>query len=149
MRRLTDAERSRVVAAAKTWLGTPYHHAARIKGAGVDCAMLLCEAYEEAGIVGHVQPPPYPQEWHFHRSTERYIEHLSQFADELPEESPILPADVLVIKFGRTFSHGVIVVDYPLCIHAYFREKVSLVDASNDGRFVGRPRKHFALRAED
>jgi len=25
---------------ARTWLGTPYHHQPRVKGVGVDCAML-------------------------------------------------------------------------------------------------------------
>lgn len=148
-RRLTDEERQRVIAAAQTWVGTPYHHAGRIKGAGVDCAMLLCEAYEEAGIVGRVVPSAYPPEWHFHRDAERYLEHLKQFADEMPEGTPILPADVLVVKFGRTFSHGVIVIRYPLCIHAYFRERVGYVDVSNEGRFLNRPIKHFALKAED
>ena len=39
--RSTGALREAVVTEAKTWIGTPFHHAARIKGAGVDCLMLL------------------------------------------------------------------------------------------------------------
>ena len=34
------ASRAAVVAEAIAWLGTPYHHRARIKGVGVDCAQL-------------------------------------------------------------------------------------------------------------
>ena len=33
--------RSDVVAQARSWLGTPYQHQARCKGAGVDCAGLI------------------------------------------------------------------------------------------------------------
>ena len=30
-------ERENLVAEALTWLGTPYHHAGRVKGGGTDC----------------------------------------------------------------------------------------------------------------
>ena len=30
-----------VVRMARTWLGTPYHHQGRVKGAGVDCGGLV------------------------------------------------------------------------------------------------------------
>ena len=35
-------ERERLIAEAKEWLGTPYHTAGRIKGAGCDCGTFLC-----------------------------------------------------------------------------------------------------------
>ena len=41
-----DRRREAVIREAKSWIGTPFHHAARIKGAGVDCLMLLAEIYE-------------------------------------------------------------------------------------------------------
>jgi cell wall-associated NlpC family hydrolase len=31
--------RAAVVAEARSWLGTPFHHQGRVKAAGVDCAM--------------------------------------------------------------------------------------------------------------
>ena len=36
-----NIDRAAVVAAAREWIGTPYHHMADIKGVGCDCAMLL------------------------------------------------------------------------------------------------------------
>jgi len=40
-----------VIRCAHAWLRTPYHHMGRVKGAGVDYAMLLAEVYSEAGRV--------------------------------------------------------------------------------------------------
>jgi cell wall-associated NlpC family hydrolase len=38
---VSEDERAAVVAEARTWIKTPWRHMADIKGAGVDCAMLL------------------------------------------------------------------------------------------------------------
>lgn len=38
---MTTFTRQDVVAQARSWLGTPYQHQARCKGAGVDCAGLI------------------------------------------------------------------------------------------------------------
>ncbi len=39
-----------VVRVARTWLGTPYHHQGRVKGAGVDCAGLSVGVAKELGL---------------------------------------------------------------------------------------------------
>ena len=55
-----DGLREAVVTEAASWIGTPFHHAARVKGAGVDCLMLLAEVYERAGVTTeHINPPFY------------------------------------------------------------------------------------------
>jgi cell wall-associated NlpC family hydrolase len=109
--------RSAVVEEAQSWIGTPFHHEARIKGAGVDCLMMLAEVYERAGVVGHIDVPHYPQDWHMHRDAERYMEGLLAYTHEI--EAP-QPADIALFKFGRVFSHGAIVVEWPRVIHAYW-----------------------------
>lgn len=111
-------QRMAVVAQAKTWVGTPYHHEARVKGAGVDCAMLLAEVYEAAGLIPHTVPPHYPPDWHLHRSEERYLNFITKYAQPLAEDAPRLPGDVVTYKFGRCISHAAIVIDWPLVIHA-------------------------------
>lgn len=42
--------REQVVAEALSWLGTPYHHGARLKGIGVDCAGLLIGVSKALGL---------------------------------------------------------------------------------------------------
>jgi cell wall-associated NlpC family hydrolase len=105
--RTPDQERQAVIAEARTWLGTPWHHEARVKGAGVDCAMLLAEVYERAGIIEHVEVGHYPMDWHLHRDIERIVEIVEQYAH--PTTDPHA-GDVVLFKFGRTFSHGGILV---------------------------------------
>ena len=69
-------ERAAVVAAARSWLGTPYHHAADVRGAGVDCAMLLVRVYCDLGLVEPFDPRPYTRDWFLHRDEERYLGFL-------------------------------------------------------------------------
>ena len=120
--------RRRVVVEAESWVGTPFHHAARVKGAGVDCLMLLAEVYERAGVVTRIDPPFYVPDWHMHRDAERYREGLARYAREI--EGPPLAGDIALFRFGRTLSHGAIVVQWPRLIHAYWSIGVVWGDAS-------------------
>lgn len=117
------AERAAVVAAARSWLSTPYHHAADVKGAGVDCAMLLVRVYVDLGLVGPFDPRPYTRDWMLHRDEEKYLGFLLTRARlvETPE-----PADVVLFRFGRCFSHGGIVTrsDPLTIVHAFASARV-------------------------
>lgn len=62
---MTEQEqRAAVVAEARTWLGTPYHHEACVKGAGVDCGMLLRAVYIATGVMPKFEVESYPRDWH-------------------------------------------------------------------------------------
>lgn len=134
--------RASVVKEAESWIGTPFHHAARVKGAGVDCLMLLAEIYERAGLVAHIEPPFYVPDWHLHRDAERYMEGLLHYARPTP--APPLPGDIALFKFGRTFSHGAIVADWPRLIHAYWNIGVVHGDATLYP-LAGRPVRFFTV----
>lgn len=43
--------RKTIVAEAREWLGTPYHHQARLRGVGVDCVGLVIGVARSLGIV--------------------------------------------------------------------------------------------------
>ena len=113
-----QAERLAVVQEALTWIGTPYHHAGRVRGAGVDCGMFLAEVYEGAGVMGHIVPEDYPPDWHMHQDGERYLSLVAQHAE--PVETP-LPGDIVLYRFGQCLSHGAIVLAWPQIIHSYVR----------------------------
>src|SRR4029078_6925542 len=91
-------KRRAVLREAESWIGTPFHHAARVKGAGVDCLMLLAEVYERAGVSRRIEPPFYVPDWHLHRDAERYMEGLLRYARsaDVPE-----PGDIALFRFGR------------------------------------------------
>ncbi len=112
--------RAAIIAEAVTWLGTPWHHQARVKGAGVDCGQFLIACYVGAGLVPAFDTGPYARDWHQHQSGERFLSFVEQHLD--PTDTP-LPGDVVVWRYGQCYSHGAIVVDWPLVIHAHIRER--------------------------
>jgi cell wall-associated NlpC family hydrolase len=145
MHRLTTEQRNNIVRAAKEWLGTPYHHHARVKGAGADCAMFPLAVYQECGVLPREYAPPhYSVQWHLHRSEELYLNEIEKFVVEI--NAPPRPADFVVFRFGRTYSHGAIVVEWPIVIHAYIPHGVLLSDALRDGELLGREHKYFEVR---
>ncbi len=123
-----DPRRVAVVAEARTWLGTPYHHHGRVKGVGTDCVMLLAEVYEAAGVLSHVEIPFYAPDWNLHRASELYFDGLLDHAVEI--EGPPQPGDVALFKFGRCFAHGAIVTEWPHLIHAWIGLGVLTGDAT-------------------
>jgi len=144
MHRLTTEQRSNIVRAAREWLGTPYHHHARVKGAGADCAMFPLAVYQECGVLPReYRPPQYSVQWHLHRSEELYLKEIGKFVIEI--DSPPQPADFVVFRFGRTFSHGAIVVNWPIIIHSYIPHGVLLSDALRDGELLSREHKCFEV----
>jgi len=124
------AQRKAVVREARRWLGTPYVHMGRVRGAGADCATLLCEVFERAGVIPHVALDYYPLDWYLHRDQERYLATVARYARRVERAEP-LPADIALYKFGRCVSHGAIVLAWPIVIHAYRAAgQVCLADAT-------------------
>ncbi len=115
---MSEDPRAAVVAEARSWIGTPYHHAADVKGHGVDCAMLLVRVFCDLGFVEKFDPRPYTRDWFLHRSEERYLETLLGSAEEI--RSPSI-GDIALFRLGRCFAHGGIVSksDPLTIIHAY------------------------------
>ena len=139
---MDDEQRASVVAEARKWLGTPYHHAAQCKGAGVDCAMLPAAVYRAAGLIPEFKVDHYSPDWHLHRDVERYLDIVTAHATEVPE--PTGPGDFVLYRWGRAFAHGAIIVEWPTIIHAMIDIGVTL-DLGDTGRLSDRPRRFFTL----
>lgn len=122
-----DEQREQVIKEARTWLGTPHHNHACVKGAGVDCGQFPIAVYEAAGIIPHIDVPPYPPDFHLHNDKEWYLETVLQFGQEI--DTPKC-GDFVLYKIGRVFSHGGIVIKWPLIIHAYVGQGVVLADGT-------------------
>ncbi len=142
---MTIAEmRQAVVAEAMTWIGTPYHTEADVKGAGVDCGMLLVRVFVDLGLVESFDPRPYPSQWHLHQRAERYVQWVEKWTRELPgppKRIP-LPGDIVLFHYGLCYGHGGIVTEWPLIIHAMGPSKVQRqrVDANT---FLRKMRKRY------
>ena len=139
--------RAAVVNEAKEWVLTPYQHEARVKKVGCDCATLLAEVFERAGVFPHVDLPYYPMDWHFHNDEQKYLNFVEKYADEIP--GPPQPGDIVLYQFGQravpVFAHGGIVVEWPLIIHSARKAKiVCYANALIDGELAGRNHKFFS-----
>lgn len=135
----------KLIEAARSWVGTPYHHRARVKGVGADCGQLVIAAHVESGLVPDFETGFYTTDWHLHRFEDRYIEfveqHLRRYDEfELSIDARLIDdpayrapsASVVVFRVGRTYSHGGIVTQWPFFVHAYqpsgIVEEVSLLN---------------------
>jgi NlpC/P60 family putative phage cell wall peptidase len=57
------AARGRVIAAARRWLGTPYHDQASVRGVGCDCLGLIRGVWREVIGPEPMPVPPYSRDW--------------------------------------------------------------------------------------
>lgn len=125
---MSPEQRDAIVREAEGWLRTPWHHNARVKGAGVDCAQLIIAAYVNAGVIADdIDTGQYSRDWMHHREEERFLAWVRLYLDEVAVPGR---GDVAVWRFGRCYSHGGIVVKWPQIIHAYQPERcVTYCDA--------------------
>lgn len=111
--------RIRIVLEAFEWVGTPYHHQARVKGIGTDCAQLV------AGVAENVFPrlkpintEVYSVEWHMHNREEKMCNIIESFGCKRRELEEREPGDILTFQFGRVQSHMGILINDNQFIHA-------------------------------
>ncbi len=145
----TESEqRDAVIAEARTWIGTPHHNGARIKGVGVDCGQFPLATYEAVGLIPHVEPARYSAQFALNKDREWYLETCQQYGKELPEGKLPQRGDFVIFKVGRVFSHGAIVVNWPHIIHSLSGVGV-ITDKADSSWFTHmkdgtlRPRKFF------
>lgn len=133
--------RQKVLDVAESWLGTPFHHLQRCKGAGVDCGQFLLGVFHEAELIPFVKTPYYPRDFHLHRSEEWYKTIVEQFSRPI-EQVEALPADLVLYRVGRVFSHGGIIVEWPKIIHSYVTQGVTYMDGTQ-GEFRTKSRAFY------
>ena len=100
---------SAIVAAARSWLGTPYRHQASAKGEGCDCIGLVRGVWRE--VVG-AEPqalPPYSPDWAEVSGRDHLIEGMAQHFHPVALKDAG-PGDVLVfrMKTGAVAKHAAI-----------------------------------------
>jgi len=163
-------QRQAVVAEAKTWLGTHFHHEANVKGAGVDCVHMPASSYNVAlGVDIHV--PVYSAQWHLHQTgpkgeyEELYLVNLKkegfvEISDGQEDFEPFDPdnwvdakkdvGDLVVVQLARTYAHAAIIVNWPYVIQAESSPmgRGEVVEATVEANwfFTARPMKFYSRK---
>jgi cell wall-associated NlpC family hydrolase len=128
---------------ARTWVGTPFHHAAAIKGAGVDCIALLLTIYDVIKVKKAIPIPAYKPNWFLHHNDEILLDFIKQYG--LIEVAKPEIGDVAAIKFGRSYSHIAIMLDETQCVHACDQSKQVMIANVTQHPFVDRAIKYFSV----
>lgn len=137
--------RAAIVGEAMTWLDTPYHHRARCKGAGVDCAMILIGIFSGVGLIEAFEPDDYPRDWMLHQEEDRFRAYVRRHADQI-EPAEVKPGDVALYRVGKCYAHGAVVIDWPQILHADSRYgKVTLAEG-DQGWLAGREVEFYRVR---
>lgn len=124
-------DRAAIVAAARSWIGTPYRHQASRKGAGCDCLGLVRGVWRELYGAEPETPPPYRPDWAETGSRETLLEAARRHLTERPAEG-FRPGDVLLFRMspGACLKHCAIVSTgrpgdpAPRIVHAYWGRAV-------------------------
>ena len=122
---MPTADPKRVIAAARGWLGTPYHDQASLKGVGCDCLGLVRGVWRDLFGSEPLPLPPYSRDW---GETGRR-EPLAEAARVVMVEIPVTEMTPGALILFRMRDHAVakhcgVVTAPDRFIHAYERTGV-------------------------
>lgn len=120
------ATREAIVACARSWMGTRWHHQAYRKGVGTDCLGLIAGVAVELGLPGGAEWEAEPKYHSYGRTPTEglLIEGADKFLDRIPVHTAKL-ADILVYAFKTEPQHFALISndDPERIIHAYIFAK--------------------------
>lgn len=110
--------RADIVAAARGWIGTAYHHQASARGVGCDCLGLVRGVWREVVGSEPEMAPPYSPDWAEAKGEETLLDAAGRHF--VPADA-IRPGSVLVFRWRRwaPAKHVGIATDAGRLVHAY------------------------------
>jgi len=155
----TEAEvREAIEVEAKSWIHTPYHDHAGIKGAGVDCAYYPLRVYQAVGLIEEGFKVPYysPQQWLNNPSqTDKYhlkfedttmldiVKKLTKREIKMEEAKK---GDFMLCLIAASWTHGAIIIDWPgMVLHPVKGMGVIGSHGINEGFWGKRPKRFFSM----
>lgn len=114
-------QREQIWQTALTWLGTPFHDLACLKGprGGVDCGQLIVGVAKELGVLPFTWTcPVYSPERQLHQSTDLMSPLLARAGFTPVSWEDRQPGDVLTFRIGLTVSHVAVLLPDNELVHA-------------------------------
>jgi NlpC/P60 family putative phage cell wall peptidase len=118
----------RVVAVARSWIGTPYIHQASLKSVGCDCLGLLRGVWRELHGSEPELPPPYSADWAEASGREVMAEAAARHMQAI-EVANFTAGDVILFRWreGSPAKHCAIATSNQTMIHAHDGAEVAEV----------------------
>ncbi len=120
--------RDAVVAMARRWIGTPYHHQASVRGIGTDCLGLVRGVWREIYGTDAEAPPSYSRDWAEASGREAMLDAAARHLVRTPI-SLIDAGDVIVFRLraGCVAKHAGMLTSPSTMVHAMEGAPVSEV----------------------
>ncbi len=111
--------RSVIVAEARLWLGTPYHHQASESGVGADCVGLVRGILRNVVHIDPDIPTGYTRDWAEASGRETLLEAARAHLVEIGPAAA-KPGDILVFRFRphTVAKHAAVLASPDIIIHA-------------------------------
>jgi NlpC/P60 family putative phage cell wall peptidase len=90
--------RDDIVAEARRWLGTPYHHQASVRGVGTDCLGLVRGVWRTLHGTEAEAVPAYSRDWAEATGSETMLAAARRHLIER-DRAAIAPGDVLIFRY--------------------------------------------------
>jgi NlpC/P60 family putative phage cell wall peptidase len=120
--------RNTIITTARSWIGTPYHHQASLKGVGCDCLGLLRGVWREVYGDEPEDMPAYSRDWAESLKCETLADAAGRHLIPIAIET-ITPGDVLLFSYRSDLpaKHCAILTGPETIIHAYDSHAVAEV----------------------
>ena len=118
-RRAPSVRRAAIVAAARSWIGTPYHHQASVRGVGVDCIGLVRGVWRDLYGVEPQRLPAYTADWAEADGDEALLRAARRHLIEIEMAVP-RPGDMVVFRLRGDVAakHAAIMTAPAVMVHA-------------------------------
>jgi hypothetical protein len=126
--------RHAVIEEAKSWIGTPFHDGAKLKGVGVDCGQFVAAVFENCGWEP-IKIGEYKALFFMHQCNPMYIDLVRKHSVETAAKDP---GNIAMYRVGKSYGHGCIIVEWPMVIHAGEHTGVELADATQGRLTMGK-----------
>ncbi len=128
----TPLTRDEIVVTARSWIGTPYHHQASIRGIGTDCLGLVRGVWKELYGADAEAAPAYSRDWAEASGREAMLEAAAKHLVRVPIKL-IEAGDVVVFRLraGTVAKHAAILTGKSTMVHAMEGAPVSEVALTN------------------
>jgi NlpC/P60 family putative phage cell wall peptidase len=111
--------REQIVAVARDWLGTPYHHQASVKGVGCDCLGLIRGLWRELQGPEPEALPAYTRDWGDVTGSEPLLAVARRHLLPLASVNLAQPGDMLVFRMQASVAkHAGVLTSGEHFIHA-------------------------------